>query len=956
MGGPSGVQMVRGGTAARLVRSCLTSRRSELDAVLGSVRDPVDRRPVLVRGERGAGRTALVRTAAEQLSGEGVVVIFLPCVPGDAEHPLLLTLRMVTALEEHRARTAGWRPSGTPAADVLSAVEQGDRAAVRESLAAALAQPVPVVVVVDDVHLADSASIAGLGRVRTERGAGGARLVLTAVDHGPVGGSSGSGRAVDRLARNRTVLTVSLARLGPEDVTAAVSQQLQAVPDRRLSELAYSLSRGIPGAVDALLTGWAEQGAIRVVDGHGYLDSTAPVPVLPDDDRFIAALDALGEPHRTAAAVLSILWPLGRAAVELGAAASGLSDANIEAGIRPLTDAGIVDELPSHDADGPARGWRFRIPLVEHAVRERLGPLERRRLSAAAVEALWAAGETAHTAALLVEEADAVWYLPDRIADAGTLLDRRRAATELVAAADRLHPAPGTQAIARWLGTAALLTDQPSARDLALFQYAKVSYLNGDYAASTAQTEAILRNPGEGLGVLDLQETGVLAVSAAAADDNWERVSRMAEQRWWDDLPLPAFTEVAGRTIALCLLERWPEALALLDRTEAVWNTDPAYRFHPELCRAACEYVMGRPERFLRSLDAPVLDGLPPERVYSMTVMQLDHLLGTGDLRRAEDLLSARGMTSEVLWATSRFLLCHLQGRWNEAMETACSALAHDRTFDAAPNQHLLAARTAAILLARGRTTSASRLLDSVRGRKPGPLEHTLDHCEAEVLRALGELDQAAGILRRGLEAANERQCVYATDELWATLAVVSQEAGRHADASACLSRLHTLAERMGSGQSRLLYLLASARVLGGDPAEDVRDRLREAVDLARSRSQPFETGITLATAAIAGAGPKTLLYEAYELFGETGAALWRYRARAALRDAGLAVPGRKQATTENDHLLATLIAEGLTNRQVATVLRLSENAVAHRITRLFTRTGLRSRTKVATAVLTAAR
>ncbi|MGI3198531.1 LuxR C-terminal-related transcriptional regulator [Streptomyces sp. GLT-R25] len=71
------------------------------------------------------------------------------------------------------------------------------------------------------------------------------------------------------------------------------------------------------------------------------------------------------------------------------------------------------------------------------------------------------------------------------------------------------------------------------------------------------------------------------------------------------------------------------------------------------------------------------------------------------------------------------------------------------------------------------------------------------------------------------------------------------------------------------------------------------------------------------------------------------------------MREAGLTVPGRRQATAENEHLLATLLAEGLTNRQIAGALRLSEDAVANRLSRLFARTGMRSRTEVVTAVLT---
>ena len=74
------------------------------------------------------------------------------------------------------------------------------------------------------------------------------------------------------------------------------------------------------------------------------------------------------------------------------------------------------------------------------------------------------------------------------------------------------------------------------------------------------------------------------------------------------------------------------------------------------------------------------------------------------------------------------------------------------------------------------------------------------------------------------------------------------------------------------------------------------------------------------------------------------------------MREVGITVPGRRLPTTESEQLLAALIAEGLTNRQSVTVLRLSEDAAANRLSRLFARTGLRSRTEVVTAALTGRR
>ncbi|MCT9107452.1 hypothetical protein N4G69_17705 [Streptomyces mirabilis] len=118
------------------------------------------------------------------------------------------------------------------------------------------------------------------------------------------------------------------------------------------------------------------------------------------------------------------------------------------------------------------------------------------------------------------------------------------------------------------------------------------------------------------------------------------------------------------------------------------------------------------------------------------------------------------------------------------------------------------------------------------------------------------------------------------------------------------LQRLERISGRMGGGRARLRCLLASARALRQDAPGTAQENLRAAVDLARSSSRPFETAVTL-------------------------------------------------ATTQNEELLAILIAEGLTSRQIATVPWLSEDAVAGGLSRLFACTGLRSSTEVVTSVLT---
>ncbi|MGW0585348.1 ATP-binding protein, partial [Streptomyces sp. NPDC002920] len=93
---------VRGGTAASLdlATDCLVGRARELDEVHGRLSDPGGPRLLLVRGERGVGRTALVRAVAERLRTDGTSVLAVGCVPGDGDRPLVLALRLVMALEE----------------------------------------------------------------------------------------------------------------------------------------------------------------------------------------------------------------------------------------------------------------------------------------------------------------------------------------------------------------------------------------------------------------------------------------------------------------------------------------------------------------------------------------------------------------------------------------------------------------------------------------------------------------------------------------------------------------------------------------------------------------------------------------------------------------------------------------------------------------------------------------
>ncbi|MCX4428719.1 AAA family ATPase [Streptomyces mirabilis] len=948
--------LVHGDTSARVQRTQerMVGRESELQMIHGLLSDPDGPRLVYVRGEPGAGRTSFLRAAHGRLRAEGTSALFFACVPGDEERPLLLALRLITTLVKTQSDTARQQSGGRLVANMMSAAEKGERTAAAEALTTAVTQYGPTVMVVDDIEHGDADSLTILSELDFAGIDPGTRLVVSA--GGPVRPQE-PGLSGQRLAEGKAVRTIDLPRLQPHDIEAALAKRFQATPDDALVQRTHELTQGVPGVIDALLTAWTQQDAIRVVQGHAFLAAGVPVPALPDSAPFLATLHTLGEPGRTVAGALSVLWPLGPCAPQLLASSTGLSHATVSEGIRDLTQAGILEELPRQDGTATG-GWAFRVPLMAYAVEARLGPWERSQLSAAAVTALWDTTEGStggRRAAIVLPQPQADFYLADRIADAVPLVDRDRAVEQLTAIAERQWPDLGGRGMLRWFRAAARLIEDPAARGPALLRNVRAAYVSGDFPAARTIAESLLRTPHDGLTMPVLHGIAGVLASAAAVEKDWPFLTRMAAAQWWDRSPLPAGAAVGGRAVALCQLGRWREAVDLLSRTESLWHTTPDSRTVPVLhrYRAAAELMLGQPELFTHSLTMPELGDLPPDLRYVLTVVPCEQLLCSSDLQGAQALLSDRGLAPEALPPYGLFLWHHLEGRWDEALKPARWLLATGQAFTSATDRYLLPARTAAILLARGGVNNAHRLINSARGGPDGPLEHSLDHAEADVLRTLGDPSGAAQSLRRGLSAADARAHVHGTDELWAALTDIHAEAGRTSEAVTCLRRLHKVVQQLDSGRSRLLYLLASARVLRQDAPDRARRDLREAVDLARSRSQPFETAVTLSAAADNGAGPATLLHEAYELFQETGAALWRFHTRTALREAGLTVPGRKGATAESQHLLATLIAEGLTNRQVATVLRLSEKAVADRISRLLARTGLRSRAEVVTTVLT---
>jgi len=91
-------------------------------------------------------------------------------------------------------------------------------------------------------------------------------------------------------------------------------------------------------------------------------------------------------------------------------------------------------------------------------------------------------------------------------------------------------------------------------------------------------------------------------------------------------------------------------------------------------------------------------------------------------------------------------------------------------------------------------------------------------------------------------------------------------------------------------------------------------------------------------------------LNRAGEIFSELGAKLWYERVAAELRSLGLRRNSPGQLTPAQ-HRVATLVAAGRTNDEVAAALFLSRRTVETHLSHIYRKVGVRTRTQLARVV-----
>ena len=976
-----------------IVSPIMVGREAHLDALRRAIDAALagEGQVVLVAGEAGIGKSRLVREAAEVARERGMRVLIGQCFEPDHALPYAPLRDLVRS---NLLRQSWAEPILTEVALDLGALlpelarlqpdpvlspnagpEQDRRRIVHAftRLFAAITTQSPLLLIVEDAHWSDEASLdllVQLARFVRGGGTGPAMLVITYR-----GDEIAPALAAALAALDRERLAAE-ARLGPLP-RAEVIAMLHAMSDRRgalsadLAEAIYRQSEGNPFFVEELL-----RSALASVAGPG----TAAIP-LP---RSIA--EAVGRQVRRlsdgARATLTLAAVSGRRFdFALLEALSGYDEEQLLDHVKELVAARLIVE---ESADR----FAFRHALTRQAIADPLLARERRALHRQVLTAILridpGAGE--HQAADLARHAVAAGAWTDALqygrqaGEQALALYAPGAAVELLTyaidAAARLGLAPPS-ALPRSRG---LAHETVGDFELARTDYEAAAALARAAGSKADQSEAFLA-----LGSLwagrDYDRSGPYvrqALDLARASGDRALLARALNRlaNWYANREEPA-AAFHHHEEALTIFEAIGDRRGIAETLDLLGM---ARYLAADLVGAAAAYRRVIP--MLREVDDrhTLVNGLAG---LSFTMSSLDISIAVPAPGSYEERLAL----AEEAIAVAR----EIDGRSDEALAHCCAAfVVGERRVDAA----------------LGHAGHALRIAVEIGHRQWAILAHFV---HADLFSILLDLDTARRHLDVALTIAREVSSSFWVREVLAHLATVKMLDSDLDGAEAAMAEaldddlpMVTLDQReawfagaqIALARGQPAQAMAIAETLIATATRDAKTDSASLPDIARLRGEALaaagrlDEGMAALEAARDGAmarQSRTLLWRVHlaraALFrgvgrradadGEIGAAhavvaaIAADMADAALREAflrratarfpPLRAPSRRQAAkaaydglTARERAVATLIAGGHSNREIADALFMSERTAATHVGNILAKLGVKTRAQIA--------
>ncbi|WP_066956989.1 helix-turn-helix transcriptional regulator [Streptomyces lushanensis] len=289
----------------------------------------------------------------------------------------------------------------------------------------------------------------------------------------------------------------------------------------------------------------------------------------------------------------------------------------------------------------------------------------------------------------------------------------------------------------------------------------------------------------------------------------------------------------------------------------------------------------------------------------------------------------------------------YLAGHWENALSGARRIETRAWTDGDARAGQLARALAAEIQLVRGEFVRAREWLDLI----PDSVSHPLvSRARLGVRYWSGQGDGALEEAWDDVRRAREDGLLAGVDRLLLRILSITREGDGPEATHRAMEEMETLHEESASPMTREAVLLGRGMVHG-----DAADALA-AYRLVRQRVDVPLLVDCCGCLVEVGEDPRRWLAEATRNGHELGMGRpVRSRLGASARQRNVSLPRRRTAREgpgERDARLIDMVSDGSTNRQIAARLACSEKTVEQRLTRLFRRTGCRSRAELAAAWL----
>ncbi|WP_414642560.1 helix-turn-helix transcriptional regulator [Actinocrinis sp.] len=901
---------------------------------------------MLIEGEPGSGKTTVLSAGLDGAADLGCLL--LRGSPGADDKAL--------SLRPPGATTSAEAGGGDGAAPDLEFPAPGSGAAdVQRTLAAVerMCDRSPVVLAVDDLHRAEPDHL--LLWHRLSRLAARLPLLLVATAR-PTAPRSGSAFDLARRALTRDgAALLELEPLTSAEVAVLATAALGASPSANLRRR-LEAAGGNPAYVLDLIESMRQGNGIRIEGSIAVATDTGAAATF--SPRLVEQVHArLASLSSDALAVLRFASLLG---VEFtGRELAVLSEREPHQLLSVLDEVMPAGVLVEHGVR-----LRFRHPLVSQALYHSMRETKRSALHRAAAKALDAAGASVErvaeqllSAAALAQDWPAEWIAAN--ADGLTFRAPELAIGLFRRAIDHAAPDdPGRLLLEEKLAAAMYLTGRsdcvPAALGLLEYDADPVRRAAWAFMSGTA-----LNRVGRYTQGLEAVDEGVAAL-AGAMDSLPDGEA---------DLWTARFTGLRAQLVYAQGLVDEAGALAEWALLEGGRLSDPLtewYGAHVSsmILAAAGDLTsaLARIEQGLAALGERWR--LADQRVLMMQnqAVMLGRLDRTAEayavVERAQEIAERHGVSWRLAGVVARSVaLLYLAGRWDEALAALRPVI--DRP-DSAKQRNPLSAVRLLILVHRGQMAEARGHVESVRGERESPDGRLLQY----PIRAVALFAEADGRIPDALAALKpallEGGVWDLDDRSWCLpdLTRLALAAGDEATARLTVAVAEADARRETANTRRR----ASARRCRGLLDRDL-SVLAQAAEYYQQADVPLFLAHTREDQAVVAAArgdaetARRHLEDAAEGYLRLGA-LWDLsRADARLRELGVrrgrrsgrARPGTGwEALTPAEAKIASLVAEGSSNPEIADLLFLSPRTVQTHVSHILAKLGLRSRSEIA--------